>query len=320
MVTGLSKAKKSRGPREEKEAGALTFKKSRGPRDQVGMSIVAYTIVTLVALIMLYPILNVIAVSMSSYQAYATTPWMFLPRDFDFSAFYAVFNSSLLLRSYLNTIIITIAGTGISLVLTVLTAYPLSRPGLRGKAVFMTILIFTMMFNGGIVPNFLLIRGLGLYDKLLAQILPGTLSAFNVILMMNFFKSIPASLLEAAKVDGATEPYILTRIVLPLSSAVLATITLFVSVGYWNGYFSGVLYARRQSIWPVQLVLREIIMAANTALINAGGNLAEVNLQTIPLDSLRYASLIVVMLPIMCVYPFLQKYFAKGVMLGAVKE
>lgn len=279
-----------------------------------------YVVVTLVAVTMLYPVLNVIAVSMSSYESFARTPWMVIPYDLDFSAFGAVFGSSLLMRSYLNTVIITVVGTALTLFFTILTAYPLSRPGLKGKSVFMSLLVFTMMFNGGTIPNFLLIKNIGLYDTLLSQILPGALTAFNTILMINFFKSLPASLLEAARVDGASEPFILLRIVIPLSSAIIATISLFAAVGYWNSYFSAILYTRSQLKWPVQLVLREIILAANTAMLNSGGNMAEMNLMSIPLDSLRYASLIVVMVPIMCVYPFLQKYFAKGVMLGAVKE
>ena len=280
----------------------------------------AYALVTVVAITMLYPILNVLAVSMSSYTSYARHPWMFFPFDFDFAAYKAVFSSRLILRSYGNTIFITTVGTLLTLLITVLTAYPLSRPGLRGKPVFMSLLLFTMMFNGGMIPNFLLIKGIGLYDSLWAQIIPAILSAYNTILMINFFKALPPSLFDAAKVDGASEPYILFKIVFPLSKAIIATIALFAAVGYWNNYFSGVLYARSQSNWPVQLVLREIILAANTAMINAEGNLAEMDLSAISSESLRYAALVVVMIPIMCIYPFLQKYFAKGVMLGAVKE
>ncbi|NLB42686.1 MAG: carbohydrate ABC transporter permease, partial [Clostridiales bacterium] len=192
--------------------------------------------------------------------------------------------------------------------------------GLRGKSVFMSLLLFTMIFNGGMIPNFLLIRGLGMYDTLWAQIIPAILSAYNTILMINFFKALPPSLFEAAKVDGASEPFILFKIVFPLSKAIIATIALFAAVGYWNNYFSGVLYARSQENWPLQLVLREIIMSANTAIINTDGNMAEMDLNSISSESLRYATLVVVMVPIMCIYPFLQKYFAKGVMLGAVKE
>ena len=294
--------------------------KKRFAADDFAVNGVAYAVVTLIALTMLYPVLNVVAVSMSSYTSYLQSPWMIFPYDFDFRAFRAVFGSSLIVRSYLNTIIITVAGTLLTLLFTVLTAYPLSRPGLKGKAFFTSVVVFTMMFSGGLVPSFLLVKGLGLYDTLTALILPGALSAFNVILMINFFSTLPESLLEAARVDGASEPYILVRIVLPLSTAILATIALFAAVGYWNSYFNAVIYTRSQSKWPVQLVLREIIMAANTAMLNADGNMAEMSLANIPSVSLRYACLIVVMIPIMCVYPFLQKYFTKGVMLGAVKE
>ena len=285
-----------------------------------GFAIVSYFIVTLTALVMLYPVLNVAAVSISTYKSYSQTPWMFFPYDLDFSSFVFVFNSKLLMNSYLNTIIITTTGTILTLIFTVLTAYPLSRPNLRGKPLIMTFIIFTMIFNGGIIPNFLLITKLGMYDKLIAQILPSVLSAFNVILMINFFRSLPESLIEAAKVDGVSEPYILIKIVLPLSSAILATIALFAAVGYWNSYFSAIMFARKQSNWPVQLVLREIVLSANTQALNASGNTAEFDIKSLPIESLRYATLIVVMLPIMCVYPFLQKYFAKGVMMGSVKE
>lgn len=287
--------------------------------DDTVVNIFAYIVVTLVALTMLYPVLNVISVSMSTYNSYARTPWMVFPYDFDFGAFKVVFGSKLIMRSYLNTIIITSTGTILTLVITILTSYPLSRDGFKGKAIFMSVIIFTMMFNGGLIPNFLLIRTLGMYDKLSAQIIPGILAPFNVILVINFFRALPDSLIEAAKVDGASDPYILAKIVVPLSAPIIATIALFAAVGYWNSYFSAIIYTRRQALWPVQLVLREIIMAANTAFINADGNMAEANMKNIPLDSLRYAALIVVMLPIMCIYPFMQKYFAKGVMLGAVK-
>ena len=292
--------------------------KIRSMDDRI-IEVITYVFVTLLTLTVLYPILNVIAVSMSSYTSYLKSPWMIVPYEFDFRAFQAVFGSSLIMRSYLNTIIITATGTFLTLFFTILTAYPLSRPGLKGKALFTSIVIFTMMFSGGTIPSFLLVKSLGLYDTLMAQILPGALSAFNVILMINNFRAMPESLLEAARVDGASEPYILMRIVIPLSNAIIACIALFAAVGYWNNYFSAVLYARKQSNWPVQLVLREIIMAANTAMLNADGNMAEMSLANIPTVSLRYASLIVVMVPIMCIYPFLQKYFTKGMMLGAVK-
>ena len=301
-----------------KAAGSSAAPAYRSWDDRI-VSAIAYLFVSAVALVMLYPVLNVFAVAFSSYRSYSLNPWIFFPYDINLDAFRTVFASRLIMNSYVNTLFITVVGTILTLIITVMTAYPLSREGFRGKPLFMSLLIFTMMFNGGIVPNFLLIKGLGLYDNIWALIIPGILSAFNVILMINFFKALPDGLIEAAKVDGAGELRTLWQIVVPLSKPILSTIALFAAVGYWNSYFSAIMYIRRQALWPVQLVLREIIMAANTAMINSGGNMAEMDLANIPIDSLRYASLVVVMLPIMCIYPFLQKYFAKGVLLGAVK-
>lgn len=278
-----------------------------------------YGLLGMVALAMLYPFLNVFAVSISDYTSYLKNPLMIIPGKINLGAFRHVFRSSLILSSYRNTIVITVAGTFIGLFLTTLTAYPLSKKGLRGKAVFMNLIIFTMLFNGGIIPNFYLIRSLKLIDTLWALILPSAISAFNIILMKNFFSSIPESLVEAAKIDGASDVYVLGKIVLPLSMPIMATIGLFVCVGYWNSYFNAVLYIRDQGKWTLQLLLREIVMSANTQLLNAGENMAEVSLDNIPPQTIKYATLIIVILPILCVYPFLQKYFVKGVMMGGVK-
>ena len=229
-----------------------------------------------------------------------------------------VFQNPSIMRCYGNTVFITVTGTALTLLVTALTAYPLSRPQLKGKSVYMTLITITMMISAGTIPNFLLIRDLKLYNTIWALFITGTVGAYNVILMLNFFRGMPDSLLEAAKVDGATEWRILIRIVLPLSAPIMATIGLFRAVGLWNSYFAGIVYIRDRELWPVQLVLREIILSANTAMLEAGGNLAELD-TNIPTISLQYASLLVVLIPIMCVYPFLQRYFAKGVMLGAVK-
>ncbi|GHT59562.1 ABC transporter permease [Spirochaetia bacterium] len=296
------------------------LKKTLGRRglDDYIVAFVTYIVVTAFALTIIYPMLNIFSVSMSSYTAYIKNPMMFLPSDFDFGAYRVTFRSKLLLNSYGNTIIITVLGTVLTLVITVLYAYPLSRPQLRFKPFFNTLIIITMIFSGGIVPAFLLMRSLKLINTLAAQYLPSILGAYNCILMVNFFRTIPSELIEAAEVDGAKEPLILTKIILPLSKPILATIALFSSVGLWNNYFSAVIYTRTQDKWPVQLVLREMLLASSTAALQAGGNLAEM-MVNVPTNQLRYATLIIVMLPIMCVYPFLQKYFASGVILGAVK-
>ena len=294
-------------------------KKIRSSTEDKIISFVCYSVVTIFAIAVIYPMLNLISVSISSYRAYLLRPWMFFPTELDFTAFATVFQSPQLMKSYGNTIFITVAGTILTLGITALTAYPISRPQLRGKALYMTIIIITMMISAGTIPNILLIRDLGMYNTLWALFIPSTVGAYNVILMINFFRGMPDSLLEAAKVDGATEGTILARIVLPLSLPIMATIGLFRAVGLWNSYFAGIVYIRDRDLWPVQLVLREVILAANTAMAEAGGNAAEMDTANIPTISIQYASLLVVMVPIMCVYPFLQKYFAKGIMLGAVK-
>ena len=287
-------------------------------RDDRMVLFVCWLVILLFSILVAYPILNVISVALSSYRSYQLRPWMFFPTEIDLSAFRMVFSNTMLLKSYGNTIFITVMGTLLTLALTTLTAYPLSKPYLRHRSLYMTLLTFTMMFGGGMIPNFLLIRELGLYNKIWAQILPGILGAYNVILMINFFRGIPDSLLEAARIDGAGEGRSLLLVVLPLSAPILATIALFSAVAYWNSYFSGIVYTRDRTLWPVQLVLREIILANTQAALSAEGNMAEAG-QNLPTKMLQYASLLVVMVPIMCVYPFLQKHFVKGVMLGAVK-
>lgn len=278
-----------------------------------------YILTSAAALLTLYPFLNVIAVAFSDYKAYLDNPMMVIPKNLTLSAFRSVLQYGMIRTSYLNTIIITFMGTFIGIVLTILTAYPLSKKGLAGKPLFMNAIIFTMLFGGGIVPKFLLIRDLGLYDSLWALILPACLSPFNIVLMKNFFSQLPESLEEAAKIDGASDPYVLVKIIVPLSKPIIATMVLFLAVSYWNSYFSAVMYIRSQTKWTLQLVLREVIYSAQAMLQQTQGNYAEMNAQTVNPATIQYATLLVAMLPIMCVYPFLQKYFVKGVMVGAVK-
>lgn len=292
--------------------------KEKGGADAI-ISVICYSVVTLFALSIVYPILNVFAVAFASYKDYLVRPWMIFPKEIDLEAFQKVFQSALIWNSYKNTLFITVCGTILTLILTSITAYPISRQHLKGRGLFTTIIIITMVFNGGIIPKFLVMKGVGLYDNIWALIIPGALTAFNIILMINFFAALPDSLIEAAKIDGASEPRILFQIVIPLSKPIIATIALFAAVQYWNSYFNAAMYIRSQELWPVQLVLREIVLANNTAALDAGNNLAELNGQQVYTKSLQYAALIVVMVPIMCVYPFLQRYFAKGVMIGAVK-
>lgn len=275
--------------------------------------------VILVDAVMLYPIINVISISLSSYTGYLSNPIMLLPTDFSLAAYRQVFQYSLMLSGYAVTLFVTICGTVLGVLLTILTAYPLSKKQFRGKGFFMGLILFTMFFSGGMIPSFLLIKSIGLLDTVWALILPGCVSAYNVILMRNFFTSLPDSLIEAAEIDGASEPFILFRIVVPLSKPIISTILLFVAFGYWNSYFNAVLYIRSRELWPLQLVLREIIMSATALNQSTGGNIAEIGNAAVQPIMLQYASIVVAMVPILCIYPFLQKYFEKGIMMGAVK-
>lgn len=286
-------------------------------KDGIAFDVINYSLLFIVAMIMIYPILNVIAISFSDNSAYLKNPMRIWPGNFNLDAFKYVFSNRLILSSYKNTVIITLVGTAIDLLLVTLTAYPLSKKHLKGKKIFMNLIIFTMLFNGGLIPNFYLVRGLGLLDSLWSLILPSLLAAFDIILLKSFLENLPESLEEAARIDGAGELRVLFNIAIPLSKPILATLALFVSVRYWNSFFNAVIYIRTPAKWTLQLVLREVVMASDVQFLATGGNLAEI--KDLPPNNLKYATLLVVILPILCVYPFLQKYFVKGVMVGAVK-
>ena len=278
-----------------------------------------FLIILLFDAAVLYPVLNVIAVSLSTYGGYLKNPSMIFPSEFSLQAYTTVLETKKIWTGYQTTLIVTLTGTVIGVLVTILTAYALSKKNLKGRSVIMTLILITMFFSGGMLPNYFLMRSLGLLDSLLALILPGCLSAYNIILVKNFFESLPQSLIEAAEIDGATEPQILSKVVIPLSKPIISVITLFLAVGYWNNYFNGILYIKSTSKWPLQLVLREIIMAASSMQQATGGNLAESGGTQVPVIMLQYASIVVAMVPILCIYPFVQKYFEKGIMMGAVK-
>lgn len=278
-----------------------------------------YTLITLICIIMLYPFINVLAVSFSSYTAYVANPLMIWPHDFDLGAYKEIMRHRILWVSYRNTILVTIIGVTAGLVMYVLTAYPLSKKVLKGRKTLMTIVVFTMLFSGGLIPNYYLMRSLGLLDSLAALILPSLFSGFSLILMKNYFEGLPEELEEAARIDGASDPYILLRIIVPLSMPIIATLGLFSAVGYWNNFFNGIIYIRSVDKWPLMLFLREIIEGANAKMISSGGNAAELGAEQITSETLKYATLTIVMLPILFVYPFIQKYFVKGITLGSVK-
>lgn len=286
----------------------------RRTKGEVVFDIVNYTVLALLGVITLYPLINVLAISFSSYAAYLKFPMMVYPIEFNFDAYKSIFTNPLIASSYLNTIFVAVVGTCVNLVMTVLTAYPLAKSKVRGSRVFMFLIIFTMMFNGGTIPTYLVVRNLHLTDSLWALILPLAISTYNFVIVKNFFESIPDSLEESAKIDGAGHFQILLKIIVPLSTPVMATVTLFYAVANWNRFFEAVMYINSRSKWPLSILLREIITENNDILSDP--SIAE---QVFP-KTMQCATIIMTILPIMLVYPFLQKYFMKGIMLGAVKE
>lgn len=280
--------------------------------------VVNLVVLTLVAATMLYPLINVLAISLSEYSEALKSPWMVIPKDISFEGYEYVFENQNFWRSYLNSIFLTLASTLMGLFVNATMAWPLARRETKGKGILMGIVIFTMVFNAGMIPNYLNMKELKLLDTYWALILPGSFSAYNCVIMINFFRQLPYELIEAAKIDGASEPHIFARIVLPLSKPVLASIALFLAVGMWNSYFGAQIYLRDRELWPMALMLKEILLQASTAVLDAGVDPEALGRAVEP-KTIQYACIIVSTVPIMCIYPFLQKYFAKGVMVGGVK-
>jgi len=233
-----------------------------------------------------------------------------------------IFTAGAVPRAFKNSVIYTVVGTLINLILTTSFAYPLSRKSLPLKSFYTWLVIITMYFSGGLIPLFILVKNLGLYDTMWALILPGAINTTNLIIMRTFFQNIPHELEESAYLDGANEFIIFTRIVLPLSKAALATVGLYYAVGHWNSWFNAMIFLSDQKKFPLQLVLRDIIMLAQTLqqAAEAGDLSARQELGLINAKGVKYATLFVSMIPMLAVYPFVQKYFVKGVMIGSLKD
>jgi putative aldouronate transport system permease protein len=274
---------------------------------------------TMLCLLMIYPFWHIIMMSLSSVEATARGGLFVWPKGFNLLTYRQIFKNPQIYTGYYTTLLVTISGTGLGVLLTAMTAYPLSKKTLPLSSTLMLLVLFTMLFNGGMIPNYMLIKNMGLIDNRLALILPGLIGAYNIILMKTFFLSIPASLEESAKIDGANDIYVFARIVLPLSKAMLATIALFMAVGYWNDFFSTVLYINQSHKWSMQAVLRFMITNTATAMMQAGIAARADEAQQVTEATIKAASIVVATVPILIVYPFLQKYFVRGVMIGSVK-
>jgi putative aldouronate transport system permease protein len=283
----------------------------------VSFNIVNYTLLIAFTFICIFPFLNTLANAFSSNHAIQTGQVVLWPVGFQFDAMKSVLMDSNIIRSLGITVYITVVGTALNMFFTITTAYPLSRRDLKGRKYFMNFMIITILFSGGLIPGYLLIKTLGLINSLWSLMIPGLISAFNVIIMKSFFQNMPDELREAAVMDGCGNIHYLVRIVLPLSGAVLATISLFYAVGHWNSYFNAVLYIDNSTLYTLQVKLRNILLLAqmDTSLETMQN---QDNLHVIA-ESLKSATIVFATVPILIVYPFLQKYFVKGSFLGSVK-
>ena len=264
----------------------------------------------------LYPFIYMLAVSLSKDIYVLKGQVTFYPKGFNLKMYKMVFEDHRIFRSYLNTILYTVTGTSLSLALTSMGAYALSRKKLIFRKFFQMMVLITMFFGGGLIPTYLTVRGLGMYDTLWAIIVPGAVSTWNLLIMRSFFVQFPVELEESAKLDGMNDMGVFFRIVLPLSKAVLSTISLFYAVALWNTYFGPMIYLATDSKQPLQTILRELLLIStqfNNAAVGASGDSVIVD------ESLKYATVIVSIIPIVAVYPFIQKYFVKGVMMGSLK-
>ncbi|KEO77457.1 carbohydrate ABC transporter permease [Paenibacillus polymyxa] len=266
----------------------------------------------------LYPFIYILLASISDPTEISRFRGMlFYPKGFSLDAYTAVLQNPMVLTGYRNTLFYVIVGTAINLVMTTLGAYALSRRNVYFRNHIMLFIVITMVFSGGLIPSFLLINNLGMLNTPWALLLPGAINSFNLIIMRTAFQTIPASLEESARIDGANEWVIMTRIIIPLSMPVIAVMILWYAVGHWNSYFNALIYLRDRELFPLQLVLREILISNSTDNMMTGA--ATSDRMDIGI-TIKYATIIVSTLPILVLYPFLQKYFVHGVMIGALKE
>lgn len=275
-------------------------------------------IMIVVIAITLYPFLYVLAQSFSSEQYVYAGEVFLLPKGFTTKTYQVVMQESSFWSGYKNTIIYTLFSTIISIIMTILCAYPLSRKDLKGRKYILAFMVFTMFFNGGLIPNYLLIKNLGMRNTIWAVIIPGAISTYNMLIMKTFFEGLPHELVEAASVDGANTYTTLWKIILPLSKPIIATMVLFYAVGSWNSWFGAYLYFDKKELFPVTLYLRNVIAGAQQTAASSASGVSSDDLTQIA-ATLKSATIILTVLPIICIYPFVQKYFVQGVMIGSIK-
>lgn len=276
-----------------------------------------YSILIMSAILAVIPFIYIISGSFSAPEEMLINGFILFPTKFSLDGYRYIFSTKTILWSLGVTIYITVAGTIINLIFTSLTAYPLSRKDFVGRSTIMLLILFTMIFSGGMIPTYLVVKGVGLLNSFWSLLIPGAISAFNLIILKNFFQQLPDGLEEAAKIDGCNDMQILYKIVLPLSAPAMATFALFYAVGHWNTFFNAILYLNDSNKWPIQVWLRQIVILSQSGI----GDSQDLGADFIvpPSQIIKMAVIVISTVPILLVYPFLQKHFTKGVLMGSVK-
>ena len=292
-------------------------KRSKLKNEGIVFDIVNTIAMLIFAVVMVYPLWYVLVASFTDYKELMRNSGMLIwPKNPTVAAYDMAFKNPSIVTSYANTIFVVVVGTLLNLVMTSIAAFFLTRRDVKWQKPIYILIIITMYFNGGMIPMYFTVRDLGLENSLWSLIIPSALSTFNLILMKSSLENMPPSLEEAAEIDGAGIWSVLFKIILPLSKATLAVIGLYYAVGHWNAWFNALLYIKDREKFPLQLILREILLQNQTQDMGGAGNYSEANMIG---ESIKYAVIIIATVPILCIYPFLQKYFIKGVMVGAVK-
>ncbi|HEU0165035.1 MAG TPA: carbohydrate ABC transporter permease [Thermomicrobiales bacterium] len=282
-------------------------------------SIINYVILLLFFLAVAYPLIYVVSASFSDPSAVISGRMWLWPVDVTTNGYRAVFENNKVVTGFRNSLFYTVAGTFVSVVLTILAAYPLSRRDLAGRHIIMGLFLFTMLFNGGLIPTYLTVRALGMLNTPLAIIIPTALSVYNMIITRTFFQTtIPSEMLEAAQLDGCSDFRFVRDMVIPLSGPIIAVNALFYAVAQWNSYFSALIYLTNQSLFPLQLILREVLVQ-NQVDMSQIGDVGKIYQRQQLADLLKYSLIVVASVPVLIIYPFVQKHFVRGVMIGSLK-
>lgn len=283
----------------------------KGAEDKV-FNTVVYTILVLVGLAVLFPLFFVLSVSVTPMaEVLKNGGYIVFPKNITFMAYRDLLGDRAIPRAFMVTLIVTVVGTAVNMVLTILMAYPLSRKLLPGRSFFLLIILITMLFNGGLIPLYLTVKATGLLNTIWAMIIPGAIGAFNILIMKSFFENIPEEILESVRIDGAKELRIMLQIVMPLSVPVMLTIGLFYTVGHWNEFFSAIMFITNQDLNPIQVIVRNLLTQPD--------NIMDRTDVPVPTEAMQMAAVVVACVPIIAVYPFIQKHFTKGMIIGSIK-